>query len=629
MPSARKYEVGEYGLQEAVSEVESWKRQAGFKDKLIEDLTEQANTLQYESSLLEEENNELRDKLGMGRKDSSDRVGKPGGEKVTIRSAVQQNGQHTEKALMQVLQRELERLEEERIQLKTDNRKLAQQLGQRAAKLGLDAGDLQAIQEYTEALKNRRAGLTGLDGQNPMSVLKLHEGGLIMQKDLEEKQKEVNSMKNQLNEQKSSYKILYEENDKLRLGMHEILESIKDQDGSSDVKVSSPILENLLTILNARHLYGEYKPVMGLKAQMEKLEGVNSQLREQLRKKRLDEDKANVALHRLKKKMHLQETELNSIKKGNVIVNNPVTVVAPQQHLVPQVTTEISSGAHENIAKLNSQLIHTLDELERKTKSCKTMKNELEKFYQDYETKKHQIGILYEEHFDEKSKWSEEKQEMENKMARVEEVRDSYSAKVIEYESILADLGQSEDQTKAKIADIARKIAMLKSNEAVLTRRYKAIESQEKLLRNENFRIKEELTKLENHSIKNIGELNRSKEMNNFKMKSFQNTLEESVPMSSLETANRQYNEITAKYRDLLQKQQSHTAHSRTTEELQLQLQSNKQEKETYRKELQIAKEKIVSLDTLINSLGITKKSGQSENVLEVERLAKQASIKS
>ena len=454
----------------------------------------------------------------------------------------------------------------------------------------------------------------------------------------------------QLEEQKTNYKNLYDENDKLRLGMQEILESVRDQDGTSDVSVTSPVLENLLTILNARHFYGDYKPAMGLKAQMEKQEGVNCQLREQLRRMRLDEDKSSLVIQRLRAKTQQLEAELNSIKKGNLLVNsNPVTVVTASAtataaasaagtaaaavqnpHLVPQVTTEISAGAQESIAKLNSQLIHTLDELDRKTKSGRTMKAELERFYQDFETNKHQIGILYEEYFDQMSRWRDEKQEMENKLARVEEVRDSYSAKVIEYEAILANMDKSgdrdEDQARAaaKLADVARKIALLKSNEAVLTRRYKAVETQEKLLKAENLWLKEELTQLENQSIKSIGELNRAKEVNAFKMKSLQAALEESVPMSSLESANRQYNEITAKYRDLLQKQQSHTSQSRTVEELQLQLQSNKQEKDTYQAELQIAKEKVMSLERLINSLGINKKTEQADNGLEVERLAKQ-----
>ena len=46
---------------------------------------------------------------------------------------------------LQILERELDRLEEERIQLKTDNRALARQLGQKAAELALEPEDLQVF----------------------------------------------------------------------------------------------------------------------------------------------------------------------------------------------------------------------------------------------------------------------------------------------------------------------------------------------------------------------------------------------------------------------------------------------------------------------------------------------------
>jgi len=137
-------------------------------------------------------------------------------------------------------------------------------------------------------------------------------------------------------------------------------------------------------------------------------------------------------------------------------------------------------------------------------------------------------------------------------------------------------------------------------------------------------RLKTELIELENHATKTIGELKRSKEFNTFKIKSFQKCLEDTVPLSSIQSANRQYNEITAKYRDILQKQQSHSMQSRTIEELELQVQANKQEKEMFKKELLSAKEKILSMETLINCLGGSKTEKGSENSVEMERLTKQ-----
>ncbi len=58
--------------------------------------------------------------------------------------------------------------------------------------------------------------------------------------------------------------------------MQEILDSLRATDGQSDVKVESEALEHIMTVLDARHLWGEYHPAMTLKARIEKLEGVNA-----------------------------------------------------------------------------------------------------------------------------------------------------------------------------------------------------------------------------------------------------------------------------------------------------------------------------------------------------------------
>ena len=61
------------------------------------------------------------------------------------------------------MHREIERLEEDRVQLKLDNRLMAKQLGQKAASMALEAEDLIALQEYTEALRKRRNNLSNND----------------------------------------------------------------------------------------------------------------------------------------------------------------------------------------------------------------------------------------------------------------------------------------------------------------------------------------------------------------------------------------------------------------------------------------------------------------------------------
>ncbi len=66
------------------------------------------------------------------------------------------------------------------------------------------------------------------------------------------------------------------ENEQLRVGMHEILDSIRQQDGRSDVAVASETLERLVAIMDNRRVFGTYHPDMTIKNRLEKMEGANA-----------------------------------------------------------------------------------------------------------------------------------------------------------------------------------------------------------------------------------------------------------------------------------------------------------------------------------------------------------------
>ena len=133
----RQFEAGEVGLAEVSAECAGLKRQLKTKEARIEELIKQADTFQLQAGEAVEENRELREGLGMQprvgeeKKKVLERRGGGGGGG---------GGGEEERALVAVLQRELDRLEEERLALKTENRKLAHQCGGRAARLGLEPG---------------------------------------------------------------------------------------------------------------------------------------------------------------------------------------------------------------------------------------------------------------------------------------------------------------------------------------------------------------------------------------------------------------------------------------------------------------------------------------------------------
>ena len=88
----------------------------------VEDLTQHINKCEMKINDLYEEGEDLRERLGLDPKEPLD---------MTEFRKVKQLQHQQDRALNQVLQKEVERLEEERINLKQHIRKLAQKTGQR------------------------------------------------------------------------------------------------------------------------------------------------------------------------------------------------------------------------------------------------------------------------------------------------------------------------------------------------------------------------------------------------------------------------------------------------------------------------------------------------------------------
>nr|XP_023020845.1 centrosomal protein of 290 kDa [Leptinotarsa decemlineata] len=78
-------------------------------------------------------------------------------------------------------------------------------------------------------------------------------------------------------------KVLCEENEALRKGMHEILNSINTKKTTSLNEIKSETFEKLIRALDVKHISGWYHPAMRLQAELHHLEGINSELRDQLR----------------------------------------------------------------------------------------------------------------------------------------------------------------------------------------------------------------------------------------------------------------------------------------------------------------------------------------------------------
>ena len=556
----RAYEKGEYGLEEAVGEVRKLKRIGKTKDDKIQELTQAANQYQQQVGEVLEELNNWRSEQGLDPYDPSN-TNQTGSGSIKSKQKVKQweSQKQKDRALLQVMGREIERLEEERIQLKTENRKMARQLGHKAAELGLNAEDLNSIEEYKKALKARRKGsLEGNEAEaDHLGIIHQSQNTIRQQKDVEAKDELIANLEKEVIDYKSRYEELLEENDDLRRGMKEIHEDVKSQDGQSDVLIHCPTLEKLVEILDARHLWGQYHPAQGLKAQISKLEGGNAELREQIRKERIENDKLASILKRQKSRLSTLENELAELKDSQLMESQP-----PQQSgglktdlkvAIPSLMVNavnaggggqpvqspgtISSTSTELVAKLNLQLIQVLNQLESKNEYCKNLKEELVEQNGHLSVFRHQLGLVYEQFATERQDKAKALDEAQKHYQALEEKYEANQAKIQEYEGHIEAFGKGE--MESKFADTTRKMVIMRSNEALLIRRYKALEDSEKILRKENGHLKDDIVQVENGVIEKVGELQRIKERQSFKIESLQKALSDSVPSSALEEANR------------------------------------------------------------------------------------------
>lgn len=150
-----KYEKGVYGLQDAVREIKELKLRLNIRDKEILDRTQHANDLEKQMGELYDENDELRRRLGVEDRSAIDISSIRNSRSVELEQA---------RALNTQLQSEIDRLEEERLQMKAAMRLHALEKGERAVQLGMTAEDLAEVEDYAERLRVKRGGLSSKKG---------------------------------------------------------------------------------------------------------------------------------------------------------------------------------------------------------------------------------------------------------------------------------------------------------------------------------------------------------------------------------------------------------------------------------------------------------------------------------
>lgn len=207
------YESGEYGLSEAISEIKDLKNQIRIRDKQVETVTQEINILQMHVHDLEDENEMLRDKLGLEKNVDVSRETKRylknrKNEIIALRS----KGHHLEDTIVQLKTLNYS-LKKQLMQSEQNQQQMSQMM--EGGPPHYHGGLTQAEREMMDAgnVLNPTPGNTDL----PHSGLTVH----FKSDDWKEK-----------------YEIILEENTALRKGLQEILDAMHKLTGSMTTQFS-------------------------------------------------------------------------------------------------------------------------------------------------------------------------------------------------------------------------------------------------------------------------------------------------------------------------------------------------------------------------------------------------------
>ncbi|NXJ16223.1 CE290 protein, partial [Odontophorus gujanensis] len=585
----KDYELGVYGLEEAVAEIKDLKKQIKIRDHEIEMLIKEVNKLELKINDFLDENEELRERLGLEPKAMID-LNEFRNSKTLKQQQYRCENQILLKEASDKLYFYIERLEEERIELKKQVRKLAQEKGRRIATRALEIGAVEVTDSFMEEKQMSKREFDFLNTHNIAEVKAKNE---YLTNELSERERDLEKNRTIIVKFQSKLRELSEENKQLEQGMKEILQAVKEMQKDPSVKGGEtaliiPSLDRLVNAIESKNTEGIFDASVHLKAQVDQLTGRNEELRQELRQTQKEATHFSNQLAKANEKIAQLNNEICVLRQSecaNIIFK---TVNLPEG-MIPSSVNMINS--------LNEYLIHLIQELENKEQLLKQLEDAVEDYKRKFAVIRHQQGLLYKEYQRDKESWQKESEEMKEEKKKLEEQKEQDATKIKEYSNLLSALELDPDETKKWLAENNRKITVLRVNERSLTRQYTTLLEMERYLRKENEKLKTEITHMETAVAEKIGHLQRFKEMASFKIAALQKVLDGSVPLSELELANKQYNALTAKYRDMLQKDNLLVQRTTNMEHMEHENESLKAQINFLNKELEITKEKLHTVE--------------------------------
>ncbi|CAI6368037.1 unnamed protein product [Macrosiphum euphorbiae] len=460
----REFESGEYGLEEATEQIRKLKQELDVRDRQIKELIDSSNLLHQEADLLEQDNLAMKEKLGL----SVDDVVRPKGMMARHKEA---------QTKITMLQKELDECKEVIVNLKLKNR---------------------SLNKSTESVK-----YTSSDGEDD-------RGQIPIKSEISKQEIDIGS------ELEDNVKELIDENESLRKGMHEILDSVHNQDGSSVVRIECQSLERLLEAMDARHVAGWYQPGMRLLARINNLEGVNSNLRQQL--------------HSLHDALTATKQELINTQKEEVKLNKY------------NVSDEIKED----------ELSESLRELQIEREKSLQLEEEVKLFQNKFQQLRDEMKLVNDEYDNEKQKIKSlvDKLELELKENRIKE--NDLRERFLELEKSWKTMLEDPDQIKRQLSYNVLKVSGLTEELQVNKRMYQCCLEAEQILKKEKQKAVEDVWTLKAAYSKEIENLLKIQEEQKNELKKLNNHMKNVVDISEYKILKNDFQVLTAKHREIL-----------------------------------------------------------------------------
>ncbi|KAL4149414.1 hypothetical protein QTP88_003367 [Uroleucon formosanum] len=460
----REFESGEYGLEEATEQIRKLKQELDVRDKQIKELIDSSNLLHQEADLLEQDNLAMKEKLGL----SVDDVVRPKGMMARHKEA---------QTKITMLQKELDECKEVIVNLKLKNR---------------------SMNKSTESVK-----YISSDGED-------ERGHIPIKSEISKQEIDIGS------ELEDNVKELIEENESLRKGMHEILDSVHNQDGLSVVRIECQSLERLLEAMDARHVAGWYQPGMRLLARINNLEGVNSNLRHQL--------------HSLHDALTATKQELINSQKEEVKLNKY------------NVSDEIKED----------KLSESLRELQIEREKSLQLEEEVKLFQNKFQQLRDEMKLVNDEYDNEKQKIKSlvDKLELELKENRIKE--NNLRERFVELEKSWKTMLEDPDQIKRQLSYNVIKVTGLTEELQVIKRMYQCCLEAEQILKKEKQKAVEDVWTLKAAYGKEMENLLKIQEEQKNELKRLNNHMKNVVDISEYKILKNDFEVLTAKHREIL-----------------------------------------------------------------------------